>query len=87
MKEKRGVLNKLETLIYLLQRARIAQVFTLLFMLFIVWDFHVFYKENFREFTGWQMSSVIAYGTFFVAAIRHMFEHLDKVIRRDRGGE
>lgn len=73
--------------IYFLQRARIAQVICMAFMLYITWDFHTFYKENFKDFTGWQMTALMSYGMVFVTTIRFMFDHLDIVIsRRNMGG-
>ena len=82
-----GLAVLIDYTIYFLQRARIAQVLCMMFMLYITWDFHVFYKENFKEFNGWQMTSLLSYGMVFVTTIRFMFDHLDIVIPRRKRGE
>ncbi len=81
--ERRKLDHRIHEIAYLLMKLRIAQVICLFFVCYLVWDFHIFYKENFHEFEEWQMVSVVAYMAGFLGALKLMFDHIKSRVDRD----
>jgi hypothetical protein len=69
--------------IHTLQKARVIPILATMFIMWLTYDFHLFYKENALEMKDFQVAGVFAYATTLVACIKFMFEHFSKKIERD----
>lgn len=69
--------------INLVQKARIVPLMVMAFILWLTYDFHIFYKETALEMKDFQVAAVFAYAGVLIGAIKFLFEHISSKIEKD----
>jgi hypothetical protein len=70
-------------LIHTAQKIRIIPLLVMSFILWITYDFHMFYKEHALVLADWQLAAVFAYAGVLIGAIKFLFEHISNKIEKD----
>lgn len=81
--EKRSRDHRIHEVVYILMKLRLAQLSVMGFVCYLLYDFHIFYKANFHQLVEWQMISVVAYIGGFLGAVKFMFEHITRPVKRE----
>jgi hypothetical protein len=69
--------------IHMFQKARIVPLAVMAFILWLTYDFHIFYKSHALEMKDWQLAAVFAYAGVLIGAIKFLFEHITNKIEKD----
>jgi hypothetical protein len=70
-------------IIHAFQKARVVPIAVMAFILWLTYDFHMFYKAHALDMKDWQLAAVFAYSGVLIGAIKFLFEHIANKIEKD----